>query len=231
MATYLDFPAELFSQLGTNTKLTRAVNFSHACADRYGSFLHFCTMYNGKRYKTTKEQKEQAEKLYKINVKKAVDAVGTNLIFVAMGMDYAQRYDDDVCNHRIRTEIINPEGRKFFIEVGTWGNELTRIDHVIDRDLENEYKEKAQHYRDQIQIRGGFNKIGHAHPLYIELKKYEKQPYYWYKKEVWQGLELKYTKQNVIELVNNLFDCNFNEMAIDYEHLTTDIYSSISPKK
>lgn len=230
MTTYLDFPAELFSELGTNTKLTREVNFAHPCADRNSNFLHFCTMYGGNRYKTTIDQKNAAKILYDKNVKKAIDAVGTNLVFVGMGMDYAQRYDDDVCNHRIRTEIVNPQGRKFFIEVGTWGADLMRIDFVIDRDLENEYKEKLQITREKIIARGGYHKVLQSDPLYINLKKYQEQPYYWYKKEVWKDLKPRYTKQNVIELVNSLFDCNFIEMAIDYDHLTTEIYSSISPK-
>lgn len=227
---YLEFPAELFGELETNEKLAREVNFAHGVGDAGGSLLHYCTMYDGKRYKTTLEQKEHAAKIYASNVQKAIDNIGTKLVFVGMGMGYTERYEGDVCNHRIRTEIINPKGRKFFIEVGTWGPERMRIDYVIDRDQENNYAERVQHYRNQIQIRGGFNKVSQSDPLFIGLKKYQEQPYYWYKKDVWQDLNQKYTKSNVINLVNTLFDCNFKEMEIDLDHLTTDIYSSISPK-
>jgi len=227
---YLDFPNELFMQLANNEELTRAVNFAHGCCNSNSQHLHYCTMYDGKRYKTTLEQKEQAQKLYEANVKKAVENVGNKLVFVGMGMGYESRYNDDVCNHRIRTEIINPKGRKFFIEVGTWGTELMRIDFVIDRDLENHYSEKQTEIRNKINDKGGFNKVGFSDPLYLDYKKYQEQPYYRYKKDVWHTMKPKYTNQNVIDLVNNLFECKFTELEIDYNHLTTDIYSSISPK-
>lgn len=227
---YLDFPAELLSQLGTNERLTREVNYAHGCSNSQGHHLHFCTMYDGKRYKTTQEQKDKASKLYALNVQKAIENVGNKLVFVGMGMDYVARYDDDVCNHRIRTEIINPEGRKFFIEVGTWGNERMRIDHVVDRDQEIYYAEQAQKVRDEIYENGGFHKVSRTSELYLNYEKCQGQPYYWYKREVWQDLNVKYTNQNVIDLVNKLFDCNFTEIEIDYNHLTTEIYNSISPK-
>lgn len=230
MTTYLDFPSELLKELGTNERLTRAVNYAHGCANQLGHHLHFCTMYDGKRYKTTQEQKDKASKLYALNVQKAIENVGNKLVFVGMGMDYTARYDDDVCNHRIRTEIINPKGRKFFIEVGTGGADYMRIDHVIDRDLQIHYEKKQIEFRDQINTNGGFSKLSHSSPLYVDYKKFQEQPYHWYKREVWQDLRAKYTKQNVIALVNNLFDCHFTEIEIDYNHLTTDIYNSVSPK-
>jgi hypothetical protein len=165
-----------------------------------------------------------------MNKKKAIENIGNKLVFVGMGCQYKERYEDDVCNHRIRTEIINPNGRRFFIEVGTWGAELMRIDFVVDRDQENEYSEKAQEYRDKINANGGFFRIGKGHHLYEQWKKYNNQPYYWYKKEQWDSLRTKYTKANVIKLVNSLFDCKFEEIEIDYHHLTNDDYCSVSPK-
>lgn len=228
---YLEFPVHLLNELGTNERLTKEVFFSHRVCDSYSNFLHYCTMYKGERYITTQEQKDKASKLYALNVKKALDNVGNKLVFVGMGMNYTKRYEDDICNHRIRTEVINPEGRKFFIEVGTWGDERMRIDFVIDRDLENNYSSKVEKIRDEIQKKGGYQKISFSDPLYIDLKKYQEQPYYQYKRDYYKDLNIKYTNKNVIELVNKLFDCNFTEMQIDYNHLTTDKYSSVSPKK
>jgi hypothetical protein len=229
--TYLPMPADLLSQLGTNERFTREVNFAHSCCDQYSVHKHYCTMYGGKRYITTLEQKEQAQKLYEINKQKAIKNVGNKLVFVGMGCEYKARYEDDVCNHRIRTEIVNPQGRRFFIEVGTWGNELMRIDHVVDRDQEDEYNAKAQECRDKIEAAGGFWRVGKGHELYTEYDKYMSQPYYWYKREQWQDLKTKYTNKNVLDLVNSLFNCNFTEIEVDYCHLTTDDYSSVSPKK
>ena len=229
--TYLPMPADLLSQLGTNERFTREVNFAHGCCDSNSVLKHYCTMYEGKRYITTLEQKEQAQKLYEINKQKAIKNVGNKLVFVGMGCEYAARYADDVCNHRIRTEIVNPQGKRFFIEVGTWGSELMRIDFVINRDQEIEYDEKVQFYRNEIEAKGGFNRVSNTDTTMINYRKYQEQPYYWFKREQWQDLKTKYTNQNVLNLVNTLFDCNFTEMEVDYCHLTTEDYSSVSPKK
>lgn len=228
--TYLPMPAELLNQLGTNEKLTREMNFAHGVCDTNSVLKHYCTMYEGKRYITTPEQKEQAKKLYEINKKKAIKSVGNKLVFVGMGTEYKARYEHDVCNYRIRTEILNPDGKRFFIEVGAWGAELMRIDHVVNRDQEDEYNEKLSFYRNEIEAKGGFLKVINTDESMINFRKYQNQPYYWFKKEQWEGLKTKYTKQNVINLVNTLFDCKFTEMEVDYNHLTTDDYTSVSPK-
>ena len=81
---YLEMPAELLSQLGINEKFTREVNYSHGVSDSHSKHLFYCTMYGGKRYKTTAEQKEQAQKLYKINKQRAIDNVGNKLVFVGI---------------------------------------------------------------------------------------------------------------------------------------------------
>ena len=227
---YLEMPADLLNQLGTNERFTREVNFSHSVCNAQSVHQFYCTMYGGKRYKTTLEQKEQAQKLYEANKQRVIKNVGNKLVFVGMGCEYVARYPDDVCNHRIRTEIVNPQGRRFFIEVGTWGVELMRIDHVVDRDQEKEYNIKAQECRGKIEAAGGFWRVGKGDDLYTEYDKYMQQPYYWYKHEQWKDLKTKYTNENVLKLVNSLFDCNFIEMVVDYDHLTTDDYTSISPK-
>ena len=227
---YLDFPIELLEQLGTNEKLTREVNYSHGVSDKFSNHLFYCTMYAGKRYKTTLEQKQQAEKLYQVNKQKVIDNIGNKLVFVGMGMEYAAKYEDDVCNHRVRTEIVNPQGRRFFIEVGTGRGENMHIHHVVDRDQENEYSEKAQYYRNEIEKKGGFWKIGKGHPDYEKYQEYMSQPYYWYKKDDWFSLNTKYTNQNILKLVNKLFDCKFTQIEVDYNHLTTNDYISSSPK-
>jgi hypothetical protein len=226
---YLEMPTELFSEIGKNEKLTREMHFSHSVCNTNAIHQFYCTMYGGKRYKTTTEQKEQATKLYVINKEKAIDNVGRKLVFVGMGCEYAARYEDDVCNHRIRTEIVNPQGKRFFIEVGTWGDELMRIDFVINREEEIYFDEMQKHYYDKIMLRGGFNKVSSEDPLMLKYIKYQSQPYYWYKKDQWNSLKTKYTNENVMKLVNSLFDCNFKEMCVDYCHLTTEDYKSISP--
>jgi len=230
MKTAIEMPNEVFNQLNNNVALAKEMAHSHTCCDQSGKFMHYCTMIDGNRYKTTLEQKEAAKVIHEANKANVIKQIGNKLVFVGMGMNYKERYSDDVCNHRIRTEIINPEGKRFFIEVGTWGNELMRIDHVVNRDQEDEYAIKAQEYRNKIELAGGFWRIGKGHELYEKYQQYMSQPYYWYKKEEWTSLRTKYTKENVIKLVNKLFDCKFTEMEVDYYHLNCDDYSSVSPK-
>lgn len=221
---------DLFNTIYTDPKFCNQVANAHKCCDQYSNFKHFQTCSYPVTYMVTEDQINEAKKQKQIFKNEVISNLGNKLVFVGMGSDYSERYNDDVCNHRIRTEIQNPEGRNFFIEVGTWGDELMRIDFVIDRDLESHYNKQAEKIRGEILKRGGYNKVSFSDPLHIELKKYQGQPYYWYKKTFWIDLKQKYTKQNVINLVNDLFDCNFKTMEVDLHSLTTTDFKSISPK-
>ena len=219
---------EILEQVGQSEKITNAFAFAHQVCDSGGRLLHYGALC-GKRYAITAEQKQQAEAEYKRMKASKINSIGGKLVFVGMGMEYPAKYEGDVCNHRIRTEIINPAGRRFFIEVGTGRGENMRIDHVVDRDQQQEYEAKASEYYQKIEQAGGFLKVGKGHHLYEQLEKYRAQPYYWYKKDEWFSLNVKYTQQNVLNLVNKLFDCNFSEMEIDSYLLTTEDYISTSP--
>lgn len=234
MTEYLEMPPTFIEELGSNVALTKEMRYAHGVSNAQGHRQFYCTMYGGKRYKTTKEQIELATIKYEENKKAAIESIGNKLVFVGMGCNYSPRYDDDVCNHRIRTEIINSKGNKYFAEFGTWGKEKMRYDHLVDRDLENTYENERKNLRKQIEEKGGFNKIYFNDPLMIELRKFEQQPFYWYKEKYARPLidaGIKYTNQNVIKFVNDIFDCHFTEMVVDYYHLKTDDYFSISPKK
>ena len=137
------------------------------------------------------------------------------LIFVSMGMSYTPRFAGDVCNHRIRTQITNPKGRNFFIEVGTGRGDKMRIDHVIDLDQEREYKEKASYYREKISES---KMLPQRHPLWATYQKYMEQPHQWYKYKEWESLNVEYTQDNVIKLVNRLFECDFTDMELTETH-------------
>ncbi len=223
-------PIEVLEQIGISPKITREFHYSHGVCNAQCNQLHFGALVWPKRYAITQEQKDYASTHYEQMKQRAINEVENKLVFVGMGMEYTERYEDDVCNHRIRTEIINPQGRRFFIEIGTWGAELMHFHFVIDRDQENEYNEKAQEYRKKIEDAGGFSRIGRGHHLYEEYLKWQSQPYYWYKKQEWNSKRIKYTKANVLKMVNELFNCNFTEMVVDYHFLTTEDYTSTSPK-
>jgi len=226
MTNYIEFNTELLNELQTNDKLLREVNYSHKVCDKGVNFLHYCTMYGGKRYITNKELKDKANELYEQKKKEKINSLSHKLVFVGMGMDC---HTSDINNHRIRTEILNPNGKRFFIEVGSGAGNIMRIDHVVNRDIEKEYEQKRIEYREKIEQAGGFWRIGKGHELHEKYQQYSKQPYYWYKHEFWKDLKLQYDKENVLKLVNELFECNFKEIEIDSDYLTTDDYISTSP--
>jgi hypothetical protein len=228
---YIELTEENFQKIYSDEKFRNEVAFAHGCysASPNSKFKHFGTCSYPIRYIVSEEQKKLANEELERSKKEAIESVKDCLVFVAMGMDYVSRYEDDVCNHRIRTEILNPDGKKFFIEVGTWGEELTRFDFVIDRDLEAEYDRKSSYWRDKINEAGGFNKVGFQHEFVVNLEKYKLQPYYHFKRDSYKDLKLKYTKENIIKIVNELFDCNFKTMRLDYYNLSTEDFICKSP--
>ena len=231
MYTYTEFPESLVSELGINKELTRSAAYAHSCCDIQGNHLHYCAMYAGERYKIDAQTKETANELHRKNVAQAVQTVGNKLVFVGMGCDYESRYEGDPANHRIRTFITNPKGRKFFIEVGRSSKgEKMHIDFVIDIDQQNKFDALRNQNYEKIQSAGGWHKLGYEHPLILESKRLQSQPYYWYKKDVYFGRDYRYDKETIINLVNTLFDCKFTEMEVDSVLLNTDIYTSVSPK-
>lgn len=230
MKQTVQLTTDKLKEIYKDEQLRNQVAFAHGSHSADGKLIQKITCSYPITYIVTNEQIQEAETERQRAKKQAIKDNSGKLVFVGMGCDYAARYEDDVCNHRVRTEIINPEGRKFFIEVGAWGDEAMRIDFVIDRDQENEYEQKQWFYYDQIKANGGFNKVGQNDPLMVEYKKYQQQPYYWFKREQWKDIKPKYTMQNVLNLVNTLFDCKFTEIIIDNYNLSTDDYSSVSPK-
>ena len=228
---YIQPTEDIINQIGVDPEITREFCFSHSVCDSNGTHQHWCAMLHSKRYVVNDEIKQKSTREYermKADRIKCVENSPNTLYFVGMGMEYDARYEDDVCNHRIRTEVINPNGHRFFIEVGTWGAERMRIDHVVDRDVEKLYEEKRNYYYNKIKEDGGFLRHGKGSYIYDQFRLYEEQPYYWYKKKEWDGAYFKYTKSEVLNLVNKLFDCNFNKIEIDYHFLTTEDYVSKS---
>lgn len=222
-------PAELINLIGIDAEVTREFAYSHQSCDGGGKFLYWVALLRGGRYAVTDEDKEMATIEMARMKRERVSSVGDSLVFVGMGMNYVERYPGDVCNHRIRTEIVNPEGRRFFIEVGTGRGDTMRIDHVVDRDQEKEYEDNLQRVHEKIEAAGGFYKNGRGSALYEQLEKWRGQPYYWYKAREWQSLNVQYTKANVLKLVNDLFDCHFSDMEVEYNLLSTEDYTSTSP--
>ena len=177
------------------------------------AYAHGYTLQNGEtglktcsypiEYIVTPEQVEIAAKEQERRKKEVLNALGNKLVFVGMGMSYAPRYDDDVCNHRIRTYFVNSKGNKYFIEFGTGNGDNTRIDHAIDETK-----------RELADSGGSTN--GEWINNFNGLERRDHLP--------------KYTLSNLLNLINKEFDCKFTTIEVDDYNLTCSDFICNSPK-
>lgn len=229
----MELTEEKFQEIYKSEKFRNEVASAHWQCDKGGRKLHKITCSYPITYKVTEGQVKEAQEELKRAIKKAAKENTYKLLFIGMGSEYSPRYEDDVCNFRIRTEFLNPEGKRFFIEFGTGRNEGDlRIDHAIDRDLEIKMNEKASEYI-KLANEARKNMNFQKETFYRnEVNKWMEQPYNNYK-----GLEHsaqylgKYTKENLLKIVNENFGCNFKELVIDNYNLSCDGVICESPKQ
>ena len=202
-------------QIYHDNKLRNAVAYAHGCCDKEGRHLYYSTCTHPERWSVTEEQIKEAKNILNEAKQRILQIHKNDLLFVSMGCDYDPRYEDDVCNHRIRTEFLNQEGRRFFIEAGRGREEYIHISSSIDIDAQKNYDQKRSDIWDEIKKYGpGDENRGR---LYKELDSL-KTGY-----QNYGGLEgiseVKYTKRNLLELVNKTYNCCFDSIFIDYDTL------------
>ncbi len=177
---------EKFNEIYSNENFRNSVAFAHGYCNAGGELINRQTCSYPVRYIVTDAQIEKAKKELKRAKQETFEKHFNDLLFVGMGMEYPARYEDDVCNHRIRTEFLNKDGKQFFVEFGTGRGEEMRVDYSVDRDLEKIRKSEKSQRQD-----------------YYNYKNLEKmQP-------------IKYTKTNILNLVNNVFICDFKKIVVD----------------
>lgn len=211
---------EDFKRIYTDENFRNAVAYAHQQCNARGNFIHYIALAYQLRYIVSEEQITEAKELLRRAKIKIFNDHSNDLLFCSMGGSYPARYEDDVCNHRIRTEFLNKDGRRFFIEFGNVRGDNLRIDHSIDRDMENEYKIKSN--LAFIERKKHTFRSDKWELCDLEVKKYQGQPYHNY-----AGLEhldepIKYTRQNILNIVNEKFDCNFKAIIIDQNTIHPD---------
>lgn len=227
MKQLIELTPEKFAEIYTSEKFRNEVAFAHGCKyEGQPEYKKTCS-YPVEYIVTDMQVAEATKERERAKIQTVKDNEG-KLMFVGMGMEYSPRYADDVCNHRIRTEFVNAEGHRFFIELGTGRGDQMRIDHSIDRDLEDLHDTKLQELRAQLSNKGRFG--AENTPIYNEMKKWENQSYNNFAKLEHKSDLPKYTLQNVLKLVNKYFNCNFSEIVIDNYNVSCGDYVSISPK-
>ena len=202
-----------FNQMFTNEKLRNAIAFAHGSYDSGMKFIGVVALVGSDRYLVASEQIEKAKQFYEEAKRQTFEQHKNDLLFCGMGCDYEALYDDDVCNHRIWTQFENSKGKHYLLEFQHTTDYNLYLSAFCDFDSEAEYNnqwEELRRQRDEFRPRDDkwkeINKIMqelgsqycfNSHPLMKE------------------RAELKFTRANILELVNREFDCYFNDIVID----------------
>lgn len=189
-----------------NIEQIKNIAFAHGVANQNGELLYLKAF--GKypiAYKVTEEQKQRAlfifEQEKKAQIKKYSDL--NTLVFISMGASFKVDNEQQINNHRIRAYFINNDGIKCFIEVGTEYKDLSfmRCDHAIFNVADN-YKTLRER---EAREKNNYKNLEHN-----------------------KGDYLKYTYENLLNLVNQNFNCSFNSIYLDNFFLSCDDFISIS---
>jgi len=200
MKKQIQLTAAEFTKIYQCERLRNAVAYAHAFCDKNGNKLGMKALYYPIEYIVTDEQINEAKKEIERAKAEILKTSNDVFILIGMGMNYSERYEDDVCNHRVRAYFTNKDGKKYFIELGTGIGESMRIDHAIDIDKQEEEENKS------IKSCNNFKDL-------------ERQ------KNV-----LKYTKANILKIINTNFDCHFKYVLIDEYTLNPEDRINLSPK-
>lgn len=219
---------EKFQEIYTNEEFRNQVAFAHAQCNTRGEEQYKITCSYPVTYIVTEKQIELANAEYLRAKAQAITDNKGKFMLVGMGSSYTERYTDDVCNHRVRGEFQAPNGNRFFIEFGTGTGDRMRIDHAVDRTVEIFHNNKIDELAKKSKAFPAHSKEWNE--IHDQIREWHKQPYYNYK-----GLERRnnmpqYTKQNILTIVNDFFDCSFREVVIDSYNVSSDDFINISPK-
>jgi hypothetical protein len=226
----IELTPEKFAEIYTDESFRNEVAYAHECwtAHPCSVFDRLETCSHPIRYVVTREQIAEAQKEVERAKAETIENLGNKLVFVGMGMQFEAAEDSDVCNHRIRTELINAHGKHFFVEFGHINKAKIRCDFSIDRVLQNE--KEAERNR----IFDGMQKAVYGSAEYFKFRELlngadGQQEYNFGGLEKNQSLPA-YTLANILKVVNKTFDSKFTEIVIDNHNLSTDDYKSVSPK-
>jgi hypothetical protein len=197
---------EKFQEIYTNEKFRNQVAHAHGCCDSNGVFKYKQTCSFPVTYINVSDaQIEEATKERERATKEAYKKYKNVLLFVGMGMTYTkEEYNDDILNHRIRTEFRTNDDKVVFVEFGTMRDyETIHCDFSIDRTTQN--------------------RLNDSHDRQSEFYNYK-------------GLERnnglgKYTKVNILNLINKTFNCSFTELVVDNYNISCNGVICESPTK
>lgn len=178
--------AEKFNLLTVSDKWVNAIQFPTTCCDKNHNFKYFKTCSYPEEYIITEEQIQQAREIAEERKRHILENIKANdLVFVAMGCDYSGT-PEEVCNHRIRCNFMNIDGKRFFIEIIKCREYGFFIDFSIDLDKQEENKKK------RIKAQTEYNYMG------VE-KNLISKPFTW---------------ANVLAFINNTYNCCYTNARL-----------------
>lgn len=201
---YKELTEEEFNKYKHDDKFIHEVTFSHGVANSKGElqFTKSMTKYGIAKqdYEVNEEIINKAKQIFDYRKNKIISNIKKNtLYFIGMGMQF-ETEPPYLNNHRIRAYFKNNDGILCFVEFGTAiNNKFLRCDHA----LINTKKEW-----NSLKEREQEKRINELESI--------------------KGDYNKYTKEEVLKLVNLFFNCNFNDLEILEYFVSCDDITSIS---
>ena len=220
---------EKFQEIYTNEELLRNISTAYGCYDSSHQLKHFKAFgIYPDAYIVTQQQIDLAKQEFeRLKAEKMANLKAGELVFISMGMDYEARFEGDICNHRIRTTFKNNEGHTYFVEFcknGRKGDKLN--DFVCDFSIDEDWR-KAQETEAirLLDVRNSFERYSkdweEAHKEYIAN---DHQRYYNAFGIEHKSFEMQFTKENLLNLINETFGCSYTSLSIDrFIFSTSDI--------
>ncbi len=221
MKTTIELTEEKFQEIYSNEEFRNQVAFASNCMDKYEKHVNYKTNSYPVEYIVSEDQiKKASEERERAKKEKISNMKAGELVFVGMGITYKECFPGDVCNHRIRTEFKNKTGHHYFVEILSSERKYFCFDYSIDRDLEKEY---------YIKIREAYNKRAECErgtEAYIEcdndIMKYSEEPYNYAFNLGHNRINLDYTLDNILKIINETFDCDYKTASVDQYTLRCD---------
>lgn len=177
---------ELFNTLTVSDKWINAIQYAVGCYDENQKFKYFRACSYPVEYIVNEEQIKQAREIANDRKRNILENIKANdLVFVAMGGDYSGA-KNDVCNHRIRCNFTNSNGKRFFIEIIKCRECGFFIEFSIDLDKQEENEKK------RIKAQTEYNAMGVERQLI-------NKPFTW---------------ANVLAFINNTYNCCYTNAKL-----------------
>lgn len=218
----IELTSEKFNEIYTNEKFLRQVATAHGSYTSTQQLKHYQTCSYPTTWIVTPEQIKLAKsELERLRTEKITNLQADQLVFIAMGGDYEPRFEGDICNHRIRTTFKNKDGHTYMVEFCRNGRKEDKLNDFvctfsIDEDWRNEQETESLRL---MELRNSFDYYSPAwDAAHAAYKANDHQKYYNAFDIQHSNLEMRFSKENVLQLINETFGCTYTTLEID-EHI------------